>query len=129
MIVDSITILPILFDYNLTDPQLSRDYGEKAATGEIAMKSKLGIAAACALLSAPLFAGAARADVVFDFSGLCGANCSGTATGVLTLTNDYVFGSNITADNFVSFSYTSSDLIFKIQAADSPLFSFGTSTG
>lgn len=62
----------------------------------------------------------ARADVLFDFSGTCLFNCSGTATGVLDLTNGYVFGSDITAADFVSFSYTSSALNFTIPAANSP---------
>ncbi len=63
---------------------------------------------------------AARADVLFDFSGTCVFNCSGTATGVLDLTNTYVSGSDITAADFVSFSYTSSALNFTIPAADTP---------
>ncbi len=63
---------------------------------------------------------AARADVLFDFSGACVFNCSGTATGVLDLTNTYVFGSDVTAADFVSFSYTSSALNFTIPAADTP---------
>lgn len=58
---------------------------------------------------------AARADIIFDFSGTC-LNCSGTATGVLDLTNAYVFGSDITSAAFVSFSYTSSDASFTIPA-------------
>jgi hypothetical protein len=65
------------------------------------------------------FAVAARADVIFDFSGTCVLNCSGTATGLLDLTNAYVFGSDITAADFVSFSYTSSALNFTIPAANS----------
>jgi hypothetical protein len=68
---------------------------------------------------------AARADVVFDFSGTCTIHCSGTATGVLDLTNAYVFGSTITAADFVSFSYTSSDINFTITHASSPIFMGG----
>jgi hypothetical protein len=38
--------------------------------------------------------------VVFDFSGTCFSGCSGTATGVLTLTDAYVFGTDMTASDF-----------------------------
>lgn len=62
----------------------------------------------------------ARAHITFQFRGPCSKQCSGTATGVLTLTDGYVFGSNITAANFVSFSYTSSALNFTIPAASNP---------
>jgi hypothetical protein len=57
---------------------------------------------------------AARANIFFNFSGTCSNICSGTATGVLTLTDAYVFGSDITAADFVSFSYKSSDQNFSI---------------
>ena len=65
---------------------------------------------------------AARADVIFDFSGTCTAGCSGTATGVLDLTDAYVFGSNITLADFVSFSYTSTTGSFKFLPANNPAF-------
>lgn len=68
---------------------------------------------------------AARADVIFDFSGTCTIHCSGTATGVLDLTNAYVFGSTITAADFVSFSYMSSNVNFTITPASSPIFMGG----
>jgi hypothetical protein len=68
---------------------------------------------------------AARADVIFDFSGACTTHCSGTATGVLDLTNAYVFGSTITAADFVSFSYMSSDVNFTITPVSSPIFMGG----
>jgi hypothetical protein len=68
---------------------------------------------------------AARADDIFDFSGTCAFDCSGAATGVLDLTNAYVFGSNITAADFVSLSYTSSDLNFTIPASSSPFLAGG----
>jgi hypothetical protein len=53
----------------------------------------------------------ASANILLFFNGTC--NTSGcpdttsTATGVLTLTNAYVFGTDITVADFVSFSYTS----------------------
>ena len=56
----------------------------------------------------------ARANIISDFSGTCDLRCTGTATGVLTLTDAYVPGSDITPANFVSFSYTSSDISFTI---------------
>ena len=80
---------------------------------------------------------AAQADMVSDFTGTClgpaapgeggGGVCTGTATGVLTLTNAYVPGANITAADFVSFSYTSNALSFTISPADAdgPLFFAG----
>jgi hypothetical protein len=68
----------------------------------------------------------ARADIVSDWTGACFGSpmslCTGTATGVLTLTNAYVPGSNITTADFVSFSYTSNALSFTISPADGPLF-------
>ena len=47
--------------------------------------------------------------------------------GVLTLTNAYVPGANITAADFVSFSYTSNALSFTISPADAdgPLYFAG----
>ena len=48
-------------------------------------------------------------------------HCSGTATGVLDLTNAYVFGSTITPADFVSFSYMSSEVNFTITPASSPM--------
>lgn len=68
------------------------------------------------------FAAAARADVVYDFSGSCFINCTGTATGVLDLTNAYVPGSAITAADFVSFTYAASGTDFTITAAEDPTF-------
>jgi PEP-CTERM motif-containing protein len=75
---------------------------------------------AALFLAAGLFnAAPARADVVFDFSGICGEfTCSGTATGVLTLADSYVFGADINAGNFISFDYSSSDVNFEITSAE-----------
>jgi hypothetical protein len=71
------------------------------------------------------FSMAARADVIFDFSGTCAVDCSGTATGVVDLSNSYVFGSNITSADFVSLSYASSDFNFTIPAASNPFLAGG----
>jgi hypothetical protein len=38
------------------------------------------------------------------------------ATGVLTLTDAHVFGTDMTSADFVSFSYSSADLTFAVQA-------------
>jgi PEP-CTERM motif len=62
----------------------------------------------------------ARAEVVFDFSGTCELNCLGTASGILTLADSYVFGTLITDAEFVSFDYSSSSRSFDIISADDP---------
>jgi PEP-CTERM motif len=81
--------------------------------------SPLFLRAAVAGTAAALFMAApARANVVFDFSGVCMDGCSGTATGVLTLADSYTFGSNIKAADFISFDYSSSSLSFDITSAD-----------
>jgi hypothetical protein len=60
----------------------------------------------------------------FAFSGLC-SDCSGTATGTLTLTNDYVPGNALDLNHFVSFAYDGTDLLspFTITAAETPSIS------
>ena len=83
------------------------------------------LAAVVAALGALTSGTAAHANIVFDFSGLCADGCSGTATGVLTLTGAYMFGTDITSATFVSFSYASSDLIFAVPAATAPAFEGG----
>jgi hypothetical protein len=58
----------------------------------------------------------ASANIVFDFSGICNSDGDGcptatdTATGVLTLTDAYVYGDDITSATFTSFAYSSGDL-------------------
>jgi hypothetical protein len=65
----------------------------------------------------------ASANVVFDFNGTCDSRgcptTTSTATGVLTLTDAYVFGTDMTSADFVSFSYSSSDLTLDITSGDS----------
>ena len=64
---------------------------------------------AIAFAATSLCASAARANVVFDWAGTCFDSCTGTATGVLTLTDGYVFGSAISAADFVCLVYNSND--------------------
>jgi PEP-CTERM motif len=82
---------------------------------------RAAFAGAIVMLSAVAFQTApARANVVFDFSGTCTEGCSGTSTGVLTLADSYVFGSDITAADFVEFQYVSSDENLVIASTDAP---------
>jgi hypothetical protein len=71
----------------------------------------------------------ASANVVFDFNGTCNIlgcpNPTSTATGVLTLTNAYVFGTDITSADFVSFSYSGAPVSFDITSGDSPFLMGG----
>jgi PEP-CTERM motif len=77
---------------------------------------RTAIAGAVAALSAAVFQAApARANTVFDFSGICDQNtCTGSGTGVLTLADSYVFGTVINAGNFISIDYSSSDVNLEI---------------
>jgi len=80
-----------------------------------------GAIAALFLTAAPFQAAPARADVIFDFSGTCDLQgCSGIATGVLTLADSYVFGADLTAADFISFDYLSSDVNFEVTSAEAP---------
>ena len=66
-------------------------------------------AAAVAVFSLPPAAHAITATYeTFTFTGTCTVDCTGTATGILTLT-DYTQGNSLSAANFVSFDYISSD--------------------
>jgi PEP-CTERM motif len=49
------------------------------------------------------------ADVVYNWDGVCTNNCSGHATGVLTLSDAYTPGTALSTAVFESFTYTSSD--------------------
>ena len=78
------------------------------------------VAVAGAALSAAVFQAApAHAATVFDFSGVCDAGCTGTATGVLTLV-DFFDDDNgmVNAATFISFEYLSSSRSFVITLAD-----------
>jgi len=81
------------------------------------------IAAALFLLAASTEI--ASADIVFDFSGTCTAGCTGTATGILTLTDTYTYGTAISGSTFVSFSYTSNDLSLTINQSGLVEFTSG----
>lgn len=57
-----------------------------------------------------------NADVVYDFEAQCSNGCTGTATGVLTLRDSYVPGSQVTSADFISLSYTSSSGSFSFDS-------------
>src|SRR5262249_15792118 len=81
---------------------------DRRFAGRITMKFHALLAAvtiALASLSTP----AARANIVFNWTGTCFLTCTGTATAVLTLADGYVFGSVLSAADFVSLTYNSSD--------------------
>jgi hypothetical protein len=62
---------------------------------------------------------ASATDVVYDFTGDC-RDCTGTSSGVLTLTSDYTLDDALTTSNFISFTYTS-NLISSLTIANSDL--------
>jgi len=64
---------------------------------------------AIAFAATALCATAARANIVFDWTGTCLFNGKGTPSAVLTLTDAYVFGTTISAADFVSLVYNSND--------------------
>ena len=67
----------------------------------LAIKTKLlGVAVTVGLLS---FSATSKANVVYDWQGTCTLGCTGTATGVLTLT-DGASPFNFGLLNFISFS-------------------------
>jgi hypothetical protein len=92
---------------------------------QISRARPLSLAIAACLPAACFHVGTARADIVFDFTGECQAGCTGNATGVLTLTDDYMTGTEITAADFISMQYSSSHLSFDIGTADAPLIGGG----
>jgi hypothetical protein len=77
----------------------------------------VALTATFAALGALTSGTAARADIISDFSGTCKDRCTGLATGVLTLTDSYVAGTDITLADFVSFSYMSSHTSFTLGPA------------
>jgi hypothetical protein len=66
----------------------------------------------------------ASANIVFDFNGTCNGNgcptTSDTATAVITLTDAYVYGMDVTSATFISIAYSSSASTFEITSANSP---------
>jgi hypothetical protein len=87
------------------------------------LRAAVAGAAAALLMAAP-----ARADIVFHFSGTCIFTCTGTATGVLTLTDSYVFEDVITNADFISFTYSSSSRSYELTSAAS-IVNAGTAAG
>jgi hypothetical protein len=75
----------------------------------------LHVACAAIIVAAALDLGAsapAHAST-FQFNGQCvtaPGNCTGTGRGTLVLTDDYMQGTTILNNNFVSFTYTSNVL-------------------
>ena len=61
-----------------------------------------------------LLALSAKASVIYDFEGICSSGCSGIATGVLTLEDTYTPGTQVSDNDFISFSYSSSSGSFEI---------------
>jgi PEP-CTERM motif len=79
----------------------------------------LGGMAALFLAAALFQAEPARADTVFEFSGVCDSGCTGAATGVLTLVDFFDDDNGMVDDaTFISFAYTSSSGSFIITLAD-----------
>ena len=79
----------------------------------------LGAIAALFLSVGPFNAAPARADTVFDFTGVCDSGCTGTATGVLTLVDFFDDDNGMVDDTtFISFEYSSSSGSFLITLAD-----------
>ena len=79
------------------------------------MMKRLGVVAG-ALLALGLTAPQAKAVVIYDWSGLCVAGCTGQATAVLTLADSYVPGTLAMDADFISFSYSSSSGAYDIPA-------------
>lgn len=67
-------------------------------------------------LGLALSAGNVGAVIIYDWSGTCSNNCSGTASAVLTLNSSYTPGKALSAADFVSFSYSSSSGSYDIPA-------------
>jgi hypothetical protein len=84
-------------------------------------KSKALVAIAAFWLAALRLGGPATANPAFDFRGDCAAGCTGVAIGVLTLTDAYSPGDDITTADFVSLQYLSSQFGFEITSADNPI--------
>jgi hypothetical protein len=79
----------------------------------------LGAIAALFLSVGPFNTAPARADTVFDFTGVCDSGCTGTATGVLTLVDFFDDDNGMVDDaTFISFEYSSSSGSFLITLAD-----------
>jgi len=72
---------------------------------------------ATVLLAPCLHTATAHALVIYDFTGVCAStpnNCTGQATGVLTLKDTYTPGTALTLTDVMSWSYSSSSGSFNI---------------
>ena len=75
-----------------------------------------GAMVALFLAAAQFNAVPARADTVFDFTGVCNSGCTGTATGVLTLVDFFDDDNGMVDDaTFISF-----DIRPRVAASSSP---------
>jgi hypothetical protein len=114
-----------------------RKRGRPRHLGEVMTQSRspiasrlLGIAlvaiGAVAISEVPAGATPVPPNQVFNWSGAC-FDCSGTATGTLTLTGTYVLGTALNTTNFVSFHYNGTNLLapFTINAGDAGLIVWG----
>jgi hypothetical protein len=72
-----------------------------------------GTMLAVAGIVAPVTASAGPANQVYDFVGNC-TDCTGTGTGVLTLSGSYVRGTTLTSGDFVDWTYTSNLITYEI---------------
>jgi hypothetical protein len=78
------------------------------------MRTMLGAVLAIGMLAAATV----RATEVFDFSGRCTLHCTGTATGVLTLSDAYVFGTAFAPGDVLSLSYSSTSFTGSLSSTD-----------
>lgn len=76
------------------------------------MKARSRAVLVAALISGAfgLAADPASATIIFDWSGTCSSNCSGTASVTLTLTDSYMFGTTITPADVLSIAYESNTI-------------------
>src|ERR1700722_15032318 len=88
----------------------------------MSLKPLLGIVPALVLSGMLLGASAARADLVFAWSGDCVTGCplGERVSAELDLDQDYVFGTAITNDNFGELTFRSSNLNLLITTLDDP---------
>ena len=77
--------------------------------------------ALAATVQVAALAGPAHATVIYDWSGTCTADCTGTASGVLTLAPTYVPGTPFGSD-FVSFVFNASGPAFSLSFPPVPVF-------
>lgn len=84
----------------------------------------IGVAAGAVIFA--LVSPRAVGSVVYNWTGTCTDECTGTATAVLTLANGYVPGEAFTTSDFTSFSYNSNTITYEFQAGQNGAFANGT---